>query len=123
MNNTLYREEILEHFKNPQNWGRVENEDFVMDDNNPLCGDNIHLTGRIDKDKIVEIKFKGEGCVISKASASIFTEYTKDKYIKEIKDLNQQDFLSLIEIPLTAARLKCALLPYSALQKALKKVG
>ncbi len=122
MNNTLYREEILEHFKNPQNWGTVKEADFAIDDNNPLCGDSIHLTGKISKNRITDVKFTGEGCVISKASASILTEYAKGKDTEEIQKLNQQNFLSLLEIPLTAARLKCALLPYSALQKALKKV-
>ncbi len=119
MNNTLYREDILEHFHNPQNWGTLPDPDFETHDNNPLCGDNIHLTGKISKLNISDVKFTGEGCVISKAAGSILTEYAKGKSTKEIQNLSQEDFLSLIAIPLTAARLRCALLPYSALQKAL----
>ncbi len=121
MNNTLYREEILEHWKNPQNWGEVSDADFIIDDNNPLCGDQIHLTGKASDGKIINVKFTGEGCVISKASASILTEYVKNKSIAEIESLNQQDFLLLLEIPLTPARIKCALLSYSALQKGILK--
>lgn len=123
MNSSLYREEILEHWKSPQNWGVVNNGNFVIDESNPLCGDSIHLTGKISDGKISDIKFTGDGCVISRASSSILTEYIKGKSTKETQALNQQDFLSLIEIPLTAARLKCALLSYSALQKILKKVA
>ena len=120
MNNSLYREIILEHWKNPQNWGTVDGADFMVDDYNPLCGDSIHLSGKINNGKLIDVKFKGEGCVISKAAASILTEYSKDRSISELQSLSQQDFLELINIPLTAARLKCALLSYSALQKALK---
>lgn len=120
MNDSLYRETILEHWRNPQNWGTVDEADFMVDDYNPLCGDSIHLTGKLINRKISEIKFTGEGCVISRAAGSILTEYVRGKSVKEIKGLNQKDYLSLLEIPLTVARLKCALLPYSALQKALK---
>lgn len=120
MNDSLYREEILEHWKNPQNWGSLSDADFSIDDNNPLCGDSIHLAGKIQDGKIIDIKFTGEGCVISKASASILTEYVKGKLISEIQKMNQEDFLSLIKIPLTASRLRCSLLSFSALQKSLR---
>lgn len=121
MNNSLYREEILEHWKNPFNYGKITDADFEIDDYNPLCGDKIHLTGKISGGKIKDVKFISEGCVISKASASILTEFIKGKKVKEIQDLKQQDFLSQIGVTLTVARLKCALLSYSALQKAIKQ--
>lgn len=119
MNDTLYRDELLEHWKNPQNWGQVLNANFTIDDNNPLCGDSIHLTGKVTKGKLVDIKFTGDGCVISKASASIMTEYVKGKAVDQLKKIKQDEFLSLLEISLSLSRIKCALLPYSALQKSL----
>ena len=123
MSQSLYREEILEHWKNSQNWGILSDADFSIEDNNPLCGDNIHLTGKIIKEKINDIKFTGDGCVISKASASILTEYAKDKKISELKNLKQEDYLSLIEISLGITRIKCALMPYYALQKGLRSAN
>lgn len=117
MNNSLYREEILEHWRDPQNYGELTDADFIVNENNPFCGDSIHLTGKVDKDKLVDIKFTGEGCVISKAAASIMSEFMKGKNVEEIKKLNQEDFLSILGIPLSISRIKCALLPYSALQK------
>lgn len=122
MTNTLYREEILEHWRSPQNWGGLNHPNFVIDDNNPLCGDSIHLEGIISDGKIYDLKFRGEGCVISRAASSIFTQYVKNKKVNEIQNLSQAGFLSLIEIPLVPARLNCALLVYFALQKALKQV-
>lgn len=121
MNNSLYREEILEHWKNPLNYGQILNADFEIDDYNPLCGDRIRLTGSVSNNTLMDVQFTSEGCVISKAAASILTEFVKNKKLTEIKNLCQQDFLSQMEIPLTATRLKCALLSYSALQKAIKQ--
>lgn len=117
MNNTLYREAILEHWKNPQNWGVIKNPDIEIDDYNPLCGDEVHLTGTVANNKLIDLKFTGDGCVISKASASIMSEFMKGKNVEEIKKINQEDFLSILGIPLSISRIKCALLPYSALQK------
>ena len=121
--NSLYREEILEHWKNPQNFGEITNADFVIDDHNPLCGDSIHLTGKMAQGKMIDIKFTGEGCVISKAAASILTEFVKERTLKEIRRLETRDFLDLLGISLTISRIKCALLPLSALHKAIRKVG
>lgn len=121
MNNSIYREEILEHWRNPQNWGVVKEADFAVDKYNPFCGDQIHLTGKINKGKIIEIKFSGEGCVISQASASILTEFVKNKELTEVEGFSQEDFLSLLEIQLTVTRLNCALLAFSALQKGLEQ--
>lgn len=123
MSNSLYKEEIMEHWKHPQNWGILKNADFVVDKINPLCGDSIHLTGKINNDNISGIKFVSNGCVISKASASILTEYAKNKKFSDIQELDQHNFLNLIAIPLTATRKGCALLCYFALQKALKMLA
>lgn len=146
MDDQIYREIILEHWKNPQNYGVIADADIDISDSNPLCGDEILITAslviplkkgiippttpkdkndpriREDDNVIAEIKFIGQGCAISKASASLFTEFIKGKSITEIKNLTQEEALQLLTIMLTSARLKCALLPYSTLQKALEKV-
>lgn len=112
----LYREIILEHWQNPQNYGVIEDADIDVRGNNPLCGDQIHITATLINGKISDIAFTGEGCAISKASASLFTEFAKDKSLEEIGNISQQEALSQLGVTITPARIKCALLPYSVLQ-------
>ena len=81
----LYREIILEHWQNPQNAGIIKNADFDVTENNPLCGDKIRLTGKIENEKLTEIAFKGVGCAISQASASLFTEEIKGENLASLK--------------------------------------
>lgn len=118
MQDPLYREIILEHWTNPQNYGVIKNADFDVDDNNPLCGDEIKITGKIEDGKLVKIAFTGEGCAISKASASVFTEKIKGMKISEIKKITPEEVLDEIGLTLTPARMKCALLVYSTLKTA-----
>lgn len=120
MQDQLYREIILEQWENPQNYGVIDDADFDVEEFNPLCGDMIRLTGKVKKGKLVEIAFSGEGCAISKASASLFTEEIKGKNVEDLKKIGEQKVLDLLEIQLTPARAKCALLVFKALQKELK---
>lgn len=113
----LYREIILEHWQHPQNFGIIKNADFDVSDNNPLCGDQIRLTGKIENGKLTKIAFSGEGCAISRASASLFTEEIKGESLKEIKKKKDTDVLELLGIELTPARTKCALLIFNTLKK------
>jgi len=115
----IYREIILEHWQHPQNHGVIPDADIVVDEVNPLCGDSIHLTLKIEEGSIKEILFSGEGCAISQASASLFTEEIKNKSLEEAKKMKEQDVLSLLGIELTPARTKCALLVYNTLKKTL----
>lgn len=119
MDDQLYREIILENWKNPQNYGILESADIDIKDYNPLCGDTIRITAKLKDRSIKEIKFIGEGCAISKASGSILTEVVENMKIEDIQKMSAEDFLKNLEITLTVARLKCALLSYSALQKSL----
>lgn len=119
MEDQLYREIILEHYKNPLNYGVISNPDFEVTDSNPLCGDEIRITGNIDSGAISGIKFESEGCAISKAAASIMTEFFLGKKVKEVIKIRPEDFLVLLEINLSPSRTKCALLGYSTLKKAL----
>lgn len=116
MQDPLYREIILEHWSNPQNFGVIKNADFDVRDNNPLCGDEIRITGKIKDGKLVKVAFTGDGCAISRASASIFTEKIKNKNVSEIKKITPDDVLAELGLALTPARTKCALLVYRTLE-------
>jgi nitrogen fixation protein NifU and related proteins len=113
----LYREIILEHWQNPQNFGVIKNADIDITENNPLCGDEIRLTIQIEKGKIKNILFSGVGCAISQASASMFTEEIKGESLESLKSKKEKDVLELLGIELTPARMKCALLIYKTLKK------
>lgn len=113
----LYREIILEHWQNPQNYGVIENADIDVGGYNPLCGDQIRITAKAANGTITDIAFTAEGCAISKASASIFTDAIKGKTLPAIKALSDKDVLSGLGITLTPARTKCALLVYKTFKK------
>lgn len=113
----LYREIILQHWQHPQNHGVISDADIAVDEVNPLCGDSIHLTLKIEKGSIKTILFSGEGCAISQASASLFTEEVKGKNLEDAKKIREQEVLDLLGIELTPARTKCALLVYNTFKK------
>ena len=117
MEDPLYREIILEHWQNPQNYGLIKNADFDIVGANPTCGDTIRITGKIKNNIIVDIKFTCEGCAISKASASLFTENVKGKNKSQIKKLTETDALASLPVEITPSRHNCALLTYRTLSK------
>jgi len=116
MAESIYRELILEHNKNPQNRGTLDPADYSYQDTNPLCGDEVRIDVRVADDKISEIAFSGRGCAISQASASILTEMVKGQPLEEVKALSKDDLLDELGIPLSPARLKCALLSLKVLK-------
>lgn len=115
----LYREIILEHWQNPQNCGVLEGAGIDASGNNPLCGDQIRITAKTQNGKVIDIAFTGEGCAISKASASLFTEHLKGKPLTEIQSMSEQEALDLLGVTVTPSRTKCALLPYVTFQRSL----
>lgn len=115
----LYREIILEHWERPQNYGVIEDADSDVSESNPICGDEIRLTFTIKDNTMTDINFLSQGCVISKASASILTEMVKGKSIDRVKKLTVDELLEELAVELSPARLKCALLGYSILKKSL----
>ena len=122
MINDYYREEILEHYKNPRNFGELAKPDKKIEESNPLCGDTIRMTIRLsDKGKediITDVKFTGEGCVLSTAAASVVTDYLKGRSLSEVKKIKKEKILELLGgIEVNPARLKCVLLPLEALRK------
>ena len=113
----MYQENILDHYKNPRNFGRIENATVHHYEYNPLCGDQIELFLAIDESKkIVDVKFYGKGCAISQASASMLTDNIKGKKISGINKLAKEDILQMLGVPLSPVRLKCALLSLDTLR-------
>jgi len=118
--NQLYREHILDLWKNPLNFGNLESANKKHKEFNSLCGDEIEIQLEIKDNKINNVKFNGSGCVISIASASLLTESIKGKTINEISSINKDNILKKLNIEISPARIKCALLSLEALQKSLK---
>jgi nitrogen fixation protein NifU and related proteins len=112
----LYRENILEHYQNPSNFGTIDDPDITYEDTNPLCGDRIRIDLRIVDGKIAEIKFSGRGCAISQAAASILTEMVDGEDLETVRQLEAQDILDELAIPISPARVKCALLGLKVLK-------
>jgi nitrogen fixation protein NifU and related proteins len=120
----LYREIIIEHYKNPGYRGELDPNDYTYEDENPVCGDHIRVDLRVDKTgKITEALFSGQGCAISQASADLLVESIIGKNIEEVKSLNKQDVLDLLGIDLGVVRLKCALLPLKVIKAGVYGVG
>jgi nitrogen fixation NifU-like protein len=118
----LYRDEILEHYREPHNFGTLDAPDAIHEGHNPLCGDRITMMLTVDPGGAVsDIAFSGRGCAISQASASLLTDEIKGRPVAEIEDMTNQDILDLLGIEISPARLKCALLSLDTLQKALEE--
>ena len=117
MSDDIYREIILDHYRNPRNKGKLPHADVSMHDSNPLCGDEIDIHLKVEQGKIKDIKFEGRGCAISQASASMLTEMVLDKPLTTVKDLAKDDILENIGLMnLGPARIKCALLSLKVLK-------
>jgi nitrogen fixation protein NifU and related proteins len=135
---TLYRQVIMDHYKNPRNRGVIENDSLTINMNNPTCGDRIQLTMKVENDLVVDAKFEGEGCSISMSSASMMTQAIKGKPIEEAlklahsfsdmmqgkdievdEDLDLGDIEALQGVCKFPARIKCATLAWKAMEKAL----
>ena len=119
----LYREVILDHYKNPRGHGELDHADAQAEGQNPLCGDEVSIFVAFgeDGDTIDEVKFSGRGCAISQAATSMLTELVQGRSAAEVAALPRDELLEEIGIPLTPVRLKCALLGLSTLKLALHK--
>jgi len=120
----LYREVIIEHYKNPSYRGHLEPHDIQFADNNPLCGDHIEITLKLDNDgKVSDARFDGHGCAISQASADLLIESIIGKPVEEVKALKKDHILELLGIDLGPVRLKCALLSLKVLKAGVYGLG
>lgn len=113
----MYREQIIDLYENPLNRGRIENADFSYEEDNPLCGDVVRIDVKFDdRHHVADVKWSGEGCAISQASASLLTEEIKGKSLEELKAFSKDDLLELLGIQLSMTRVKCALLSLKVLK-------
>ena len=120
----LYREIIIERYKEPLFKGQLDPHDISFEDENPLCGDQIRIDLRVDENGVVsEAAFSGHGCAISQASADLLIETIIGKSLDEIKELTKQDVLDLLGIELGPVRLKCALLPLKVIKAGVYGLG
>ncbi len=115
----LYRDHILDHYKNPRNFGELPGATHHYHDTNPLCGDEITMFLLVGEDgRVQDVHFTGRGCAISQASASILTEDVKGKALEELKGYDRDTVLENLGIPISPARVKCALLSLKTLKGA-----
>jgi nitrogen fixation NifU-like protein len=113
----FYRENILDHFRNPRNAGTLENPTHSHEEDNPLCGDVIRIDLHVNEDNVIdEVAFKGKGCAISQASASMLTEMIQGKTLEEAKQIGKEDILEALGIEIGPVRMKCALLSLKVLK-------
>lgn len=116
MTDSMYRELILDHNKNPRNKGKLESPQFTFEDVNPLCGDEIRMDVQTDGDRVTDIRFSGRGCAISQAAASILTEMVEGQTLDDVKAISREDLLDELGVPISPARMKCAMLGLKVLK-------
>ncbi len=116
----IYREIILDYYRNPRNYGKIQDPDITQRDSNPLCGDELEMHLNIRDQKVADVKFTGKGCAISQASASMLTELIMGKDFEYVKKLTKEDILDNLGLhELGPARVKCALLSLKVLKSGL----
>jgi nitrogen fixation NifU-like protein len=120
---SLYAEDILDHYKHPRNFGQLDDPDIHVEANNPLCGDRLSMDLRVKDGVVEEVRFNGRGCAISQASASMLTEQMVGVPLTELAGTTREDILDNLGVPISYARLKCALLSLGLLRQALTEAG
>jgi nitrogen fixation NifU-like protein len=118
---SLYREVILDHYKNPRGHGAIDGADAEAEGQNPLCGDEVSIAIDFEGDTIADVKFQGRGCAISQAATSMLMDMVKGRSAQEVAAMSSEELLDEVGIPLTPVRLKCALLGLGVLKLALHK--
>jgi nitrogen fixation NifU-like protein len=120
----LYRELIIDRYKNPQYRGSLNPHDIAFEDDNPLCGDHIRVELRVDKNGVIQdAAFDGHGCAISQASADLLMESVVGKSVEDVKAMSKDDLLSILGLELGPVRLKCALLSLKVLKAGVYGLG
>ena len=117
----MYRENILDHYKNPHNKGEIENADIKFTENNPLCGDVITINLKLNDHKVDDVKFSGLGCAISQAATSMLTDEVIGKTLEDVKNIKREDVVNLLGIDVGPVRTKCAVLGLVAIKEGIKE--
>ena len=117
----MYRENILDHYKNPHNHGTIENAEIKFTENNPLCGDVITVNLKLNDHKVEDVKFSGRGCAISQSAASMLTDEIKGKSLQEIKNIDREKMVELLGIDVGPVRTKCAVLGLVAIKNGINE--
>ncbi|HEX4206025.1 MAG TPA: SUF system NifU family Fe-S cluster assembly protein [Ktedonobacteraceae bacterium] len=118
-----YREYILDHYRDPRNYGTLDDPDVHSEDTNPLCGDQLSMDIQIEGDHVKAVRFQGRGCAISQAAASMLSEMIDGKTVEEITALGKDDVLEALGISISPARTKCAFLSLRVLHRGLAVAG
>jgi|ETN01SMinimDraft_4_1059930.scaffolds.fasta_scaffold59996_2 nitrogen fixation NifU-like protein len=119
-NREMYQEHVLDHYREPQNFGNLKSPTHKSHSFNPICGDDVTITLEIKDDKVEDVKFDGKGCAISIAAASLVTDAIKGKTLKEVMKINTKDILEMLGIEVSAPRIKCALIALETIHNAIK---
>lgn len=114
----FYKEYILDHYRNPRNFGHLEQADVTAEDLNPLCGDKIRVELKVNDGKIEDVRFSGKGCAISQASMSMLTESLRGRPLEEVARMPKEAVLENVGIGISPARMKCAMLGLKVLKTA-----
>jgi nitrogen fixation protein NifU and related proteins len=118
----FYRENILDHYKNPRNHGHIDHPSAVAEGVNPLCGDELAIELKVEDGVVTDVRYNGRGCAISQAAASMLSDAVKGKPVAELSEIGKDDVLDELGIPLSPIRLKCALLSVGVLKVALNQL-
>ena len=123
MSGGIYQGKVLDHARNPRNRGVLEPADYSYEDAGSVCGDEVRIDVRVKGDRVAEVAFSGRGCAVSQASASLLTELIATMTLDDVEALTEDDLLAAIGVPLTPARLECALLSLSVLRAGISGTG
>jgi nitrogen fixation NifU-like protein len=118
----FYRENILDHYRNPRNAGHIHGPSATAEGVNPLCGDELSIELEVDDGVVTDVRFNGRGCAISQAAASMLSETIKGRPVAELSAIGREDVLEELGIPLSPIRLKCAMLSVGVLKVALHQL-
>ncbi|MEY4745336.1 MAG: hypothetical protein RL272_1281 [Candidatus Parcubacteria bacterium] len=117
----MYKENILEHYREPHNAGRLGDATFIHKELNPSCGDTVELFVRLDGDRVADVKFDGHGCAISQAAVSMLTDHIKGMDVGALSKLAKEDVFRLLGVEVGVTRLRCALLGLKTLETGLQE--
>ena len=119
----LYSNTLLDHFRHPRNYGSLDAPEISNEQFNPLCGDRIRIELKLEQSIVSEARFKGDGCAISTAAASLLTEMVRGEDVAQLTNLTDAQLIAALESDIQPVRLQCALLPLQALREGLKVYG